>query len=143
VNDVNVNEHFKSGEDLLKRGKQDEALRVFQGIYDYARDTLLLLKVVKAGYDKALSDAGIDQNRKEELYLKLQRITSLTVRYTGLKSESAYLMGVTYRNKGNGEQARKYLLETCQTAPFSLEPASTWMQAKDLLLTLSNLEGEF
>jgi len=143
VNDINVSDHFRSGEELLKKGKRDEALRIFQGIYDYTRDTLLLLRVVKIGYDKALSGGDIDQNVKEELYLKLQKITSLTVRYTELKGESAYRIGLIYRAKGNSEQARKYLLETCQAVPFSLDPASTWMKSKDVLLAISNLEGEF
>jgi tetratricopeptide (TPR) repeat protein len=143
VNDVNIDEYFKLGEDQLKKGRQDNALRIFQGIYDYSRDTLALLKVAKSGYDKALAGSNIDQNQKEELYLKLQRIASLSTRYTELKGESAYRIGLVYRAKGNNEQARKYLLETCQTAPFSLDPTSTWMKAKDMLLSLSHLEGEF
>jgi tetratricopeptide (TPR) repeat protein len=143
VNDVNVDDHFKAGEDLLKKGKQDQALRLFLGVYDYSRDILTLLKCVKAGYEKALAGSGIDQEQKEELLLKVQRIASLNSRYTGFKGEAAYRIGVVYRAKGNSEQARKYLLETCQTSPFSLDPASTWMKAKEMLLSLSNLEGEF
>ncbi len=143
VNDVNVDEHFKAGEDLLKKGKQDEALKLFLAVYEYSRDTLALLKCVKGGYDKALSGSGIDQNQKEEIYLKLQRIASLNSRYAGLRGEAAYRMGLVYRAKGNNELARKYLLDTCQTSPFSLDPASTWMRAKEMLLSLSNLEGEF
>lgn len=144
VNDVNVGDHYKLGDELLKKGKHDDALKTFQGIYNYARDVLSLMKCVKSGYDNALAQSsGIDQNTKEELYLKLQKISSLTGRYAGLKSESAYRIGLIYRNKGNAEQARKYLLEVCQTAPFSLDTASTWMKAKDALLSLSHLEGEF
>ena len=143
VNDVNVDEYFNAGEDSLKKGRQDDALKLFLAVYEYSRDTLALLKCVKGGYDKALSGLGIDQNQKEEVYLKLQRIASLNSRYAGLKGEAAYRMGLVYRAKGNNEQARKYLLETCQTSPFSLDPASTWMRAKEMLLTLSNLEGEF
>jgi tetratricopeptide (TPR) repeat protein len=143
VNDVNVGDLFKAGEEHLKKGKRDDALKTFLGIYEYARDTLVLLKCVKGGYEKALPTLATDQNEKEELYLKLQRITSLTTRYIELKGESAYRIGLVYRLKGNAEQARKYLLETCQTSPFSLDPDSTWMKAKELLLSLSNLEGEF
>jgi hypothetical protein len=143
VNDVNVDDFFKAGEEYLKKGKRDDALKTFLGIYEYSKDVLLLLKCVKGGYDKALPTLGTDQNEKEELYLKLQRITSLTTRYTMLKGESAYRIGLVYRLKGNAEQSRKYLLETCQTSPFSLDPESTWMKAKESLLSLSNLEGEF
>jgi hypothetical protein len=143
VNDVTVGSQFESGDHLLKKEKYDDALRVFQAIYDYTRDVLLLLKSVKGGYEKAISGNGLDQGKKEDLYLKLQRIVSLTGRYTELKSESAYRIGIIQKSKGNSEQARKYLLETCQTAPFSFDPASTWMKAKNILLSLSNLEGEF
>jgi hypothetical protein len=143
INDVNLGTQFEAGEGFLKRGKPDEALRVFQAIYNYTRDTLSLLKCVKGAYEKALSGTGIDQAKKEDLFLKLERVASLTVRYADLKGESAYRIGEIYKGKGNSEQARKYLLETCQTVNFSLEPQSTWMKAKNLLLTLSNLEGEF
>jgi hypothetical protein len=144
VNDVNVDDLFKSGEESLKKGRQDDALRTFQGVYVYAKDVLALMKCVKGGYDKALAQSeGVDQNTREELYLKLQKISSLTGRYTELKNESAYRIGAIYRAKGNAEQARKYLLEVCQTAPFSLDPGSTWMKSKEILLGLSHLEGEF
>jgi hypothetical protein len=143
VNDVTIGAQFESGDNLLKKERYDEALRVFQAIYDYTRDVLQLLKSVKGGYEKALSGNGLDQNKKEDLFLKLQRITSLNNRYTELKAESAFRIGVIQKTKGNSEQARKYFLETCQTAPFSLDPSSTWMKAKNALLTLSNLEGEF
>lgn len=140
---MTVNTQFEAGDNLLKKERADDALRIFQAIYDYSRDVLLLLKSVKGGYEKAISGTGIDQTKKEDLYLKLQRITSLTGRYTELKSESAFRIGMIYKTKGNSEQARKFLLETCQIAPFSLDPASTWMKSKNALLSLSSLEGEF
>ncbi len=143
VNDANVAGFFKTGEELSAKGKQDEALRNFQAVHDYARDNLALLKCVKGAYDKALTGTSLDQNQKEDLYLKLQRITSLTLRYSGLRGEAAYRIGLVYRAKGDAGQARKYLLDACQTAPFSLDPASTWMKSKELLLSLANLEGEF
>ncbi len=143
VNDSNVVDYFKSGEDLLKKGRNDEALRAFQGVYDYTKDNLTLLKCVKTAYDKAYNGQGLDQNQREDLYVKLQRIGALTAQYSGLKTESAFRIGLIYKTKGNPEQARKYLLEACQTAPFSLDPASVWMKAKNLLLTISGLEGEF
>jgi hypothetical protein len=143
VNDVTVSAQFETGDSLLKKEKFDEALKVFQAIYDYTRDVLLLLKSVKGGYEKAIAGNGLDQNKKEDLFLKLQRITSLNNKYTELKAESAFRIGIIQKAKRNSEQARKYLLETCQTAPFSLDPSSTWIKAKNALLTLSNLEGEF
>jgi tetratricopeptide (TPR) repeat protein len=143
INDANVLDQFKAAEDQSKRGKTDDALRVFQGIYDYTRDALALMKCVKGAYDKAVSGQNLEQDQREDLYLKLQRIAALTAQYGRLKGESAYQIGAIYAKKGNAEQARKYLLETCQTAPFSLDPASPWMRSKNLLLGLSSLEGEF
>jgi hypothetical protein len=52
-------------------------------------------------------------------------------------------VGAAYAKRGDAEQARKYLLEVCQTAPFSLNPKSTWLKSKNLLLALFQLEGEF
>jgi tetratricopeptide (TPR) repeat protein len=144
VNDVNVGDHFRSGEELVKKGKHDDALKVFRAVYDYAEDVLALMTCVKSGYDSALAQSSeIDQNTKEDLFLKLRKISSLAERYTGLKGESAYRMAVIYQAKGRAGQARKYFLEVCQTAPFSLDPESTWMKAKEALLSLSHLEGEF
>ena len=143
VNDVNLNTQFETAESFLKKGKPDEALRLFQAVYSYTRDTLALLKSVKGAYEKALSGATLEQAKKEDLFLKLERVSSLTVRYTDIKGEAAYHLGEIYKAKGNPEQARKYLLEACQTVNFSLDSSSTWMKAKNLLLVLSNLEGEF
>ena len=143
INDANIEEQFKAAQDLAKRGKADEALRVFQGIYDYTRDALALVKCVNAAYDKGASGQALDQSQKEDLYLKLERIKELTSRYTMLKAESAFQVGAIHAKKGNGELAKKYLLEVCQTAPFSLAPSSIWMRSKNLLLGLFGLEGEF
>jgi hypothetical protein len=143
VSDANVQDQFKAAEDLAKKGKTDEALKIFHGVYDYTRDALTLMKCVKTSYDKAVAGQNIEQNQREDLYLKLQRISVLTAQYGRIKGESAYQLGAAYAKKGNGEQARKFLIEACQTVPFSLDPASTWMRSKNLLLSVSNLEGEF
>ncbi len=143
INDANLADYFRSAEDLLKKGKADEAQKVFQGIYDYTRDGLALMKCVKAAYEKALSGQNLEQNQREDLYLKLQTIGTFTTQYSKIKGDAAFQMGVIYMRKGNPEQARKYLLDVCQNMPFSLDPASPWMKSKNLLLTLSNLEGEF
>ncbi len=143
INDINVQDYFRTAEDQLKKGKVDEADKVFQAIYDYTRDGLTLMKCVKAAYEKALAGQGVEQSQREDLYLKLQRINTLSALYAKIKGDSAYQIGVISAKKGNAERARKYLLEVCQSAPFSLDPASPWMKSKNLLLTLSNLEGEF
>jgi tetratricopeptide (TPR) repeat protein len=143
VNDSNVQDYYRSGEEQLKKGRLDEAQRAFQGVHSYTREALLLLQYVKGPYEKALKDGGINQNQKEELYLKLQRMAGLSTRYTALKGESAYNIGTILAKKGDSEQARKYLLDACETVPFSLNPTSTWMKSKNLLLSLFRLEGEF
>ncbi|MGD0229943.1 MAG: hypothetical protein ABSC19_06225 [Syntrophorhabdales bacterium] len=143
VNDVNLNDYFKAGEEDLKKGRADQAVRIFQAIHSYTGESLELLTCVGEAYEKALKEANLDQNQREDLYLKTQRMTALTTRYTKLKADSAYYLGLAYARKGDSAQARKYLLETCRTVPFSLDPASVWMKSKNLLLSISNLDGEF
>ncbi len=143
VNDSNVIEHYRTGEDQLKKGRLDEAYRNFQGVYAYTRDALLVIQQVKVPYEKALNDPEISQDQKEDLYLKLQRMAGLANRYTGLKGESAYYLGFILSKKGDTEQARKYLIDACQSVPFSLKSTSTWAKSKNLLLSLFHLEGEF
>jgi len=117
IKDANVEDQFKAAEAQSRRGKTDDALRVFQGIYDYTRDALALMKCVKGAYDKAVSGQNLDQNQREDLYVKLQRMAELAAQYGRLKGESAYQMGAIYVKKGNVEQARKYLPKS--TAPLS------------------------
>jgi tetratricopeptide (TPR) repeat protein len=143
VNDVTLQDHFKAGEEHLKKGRLDDALRSFQGVYAYTRDALLLVQCVRGPYEKALNDPALNQNQKEDLYVKVQRVNSLATRYAGLKTDSAYNVGLVLSKKGEFEQARKYLLEACQSAPFSLNSTSTWQKSKNLLLALFHLEGEF
>lgn len=143
VNDVNLQEYFKAGRDELKKGRADEALRAFQAVHAYTGDNLQFMKCTRDAYEKALSDPNLAQSQREDLFLKLQRIGTLSTRYGRLKGESAYLMGAAYSKQGDAAQARKYLLEACQSLPFSLDPASLWMRSKALFLSLSNLDGEF
>lgn len=143
VNDLNLLDSFKAGEDQLKKGRTDDALRVFRAIYSYTGDSLKLMTCVREAYEKAQNDPNLAQNQKETLYLRLQRISGLAASYAKLKGESAYDLGLAYSKKGDAAQARGYLLEACRTAPFSLDPASLWMKSKDLLLSISNLDGEF
>ncbi len=143
VTDVNLLDYWKSGEEQLKKGRTDDAVRSFLAVHSFCRDNLLLIKCVREAYEKALGDANLKQSQREDLYLKQQRISSLTARYQRFKGESAYNVGLAYKKRGDAEQARKYLIEACQTVPFSLDPASTWMKSKNLLLAISGLEGEF
>ena len=143
MNDLNLQDYFKAGEDQLKKGRTDEALRIFQAVYRYTDDNLKFMACVGEAYEKARNDPNLAQNQKETLYLKLQRIAGLAARYTKLKGESAYNLGLAYSKKGDAAQARGYLLEACRTVPFSLDPASLWMKSKDLFLSISNLDGEF
>ncbi len=90
VDDSNILDYYKTGEDQVKKGRLDEAYRSFQGVYGYTRDALVLMQQVKGPYEKALNDPAVNQDQREDLYLKLQRMGALTTRYTGLKGESAY-----------------------------------------------------
>jgi hypothetical protein len=143
INGINLQERLELARERLKKEQPQEALPIFQDIYNFTRDTLTFTKCVKAGYEKALNDPGLKQNLKEDVYIKLQRLNSIQTRYSAIKNEAAYNIGSIYEKKGATEQARKYLLEACQTAPSSLDPSSIWMKAKNLLLDLSGLEGEF
>jgi len=144
INDANIQVVFKTGEELFRQGKTDESLRTFFGIYRYSKDMLTFLEVVQPNYEKLLNEnPSLTQEQKEELYIKQNRVRDLTSKYLSLRIESAYYVGAVYAKRGDTEQARKYLLEVCQAAPFSLKPKSTWMKSKNLLLTLFQLEGEF
>jgi tetratricopeptide (TPR) repeat protein len=143
VNDLNLQDYVKAGEDQLKKGRTDDALRTFDAIYRYTDDNLKFIACVGEAYEKARTDPDMAQNQKETLYLKLQRIARLTIRYTRLKGESAYDLGLIYSKKGDATRARGYFLDACRTVPFSLDPDSLWMKSKDRLLKISNLDGEF
>lgn len=101
------------------------------------------MECIKNAYTKLGNDAALQQSVNEELFIKLQRIESLTPRYVRYRAESACYIGSIYAKRGEYEQARKYLLEVCQTAPASLDPASLWMKSKNLLLETLYLQGEF
>ena len=144
ISDVNIQDVFKTGEELLKKEKTGESLRIFLGIYKYSKDMLSFLGVVGPSYEKVLSEnPSLSQEEKEALYIKQNVVRDLTSKYSSLRIESAYYVGAAYAKMGDIEQARKFLLEVCQTAPFSLNPKSTWMKSKNLLLALFQLEGEF
>ncbi len=144
INDTTIQAVFKNGEELFKQGKTEESLRLFLGIYRYSKDMLTFLEIVRPNYEKLLEqNPSMTQDEREELYIKQKRVRDLNAKYTSLRVESAYYVGACYAKRGDTEQARKYLLEVCQAAPFSINPKSTWSKSKNLLLALFQLEGEF
>ena len=143
VTDANLQDRFESGIVHLKKGQPREALSAFNAVYHYVNDNLAVMKCIKDYYEKDLDSKGLKQTQKEDIYTKLQRLNTLSGQYTTVKMESAYYLGAIFAKREDGEQARRYLLEVCQSAPFSLEPNSLWMKSKNLLLSLSDLDGEF
>lgn len=138
-----IGAQFHDAEARLKKGATVEALRLFQGVYDQAKTGIAAMECIKDAYTKLGNDAALQQSVNEELFIKLQRIESLKPRYVRYRAESAYHIGSIYAKRGDYEQARKYLLEVCQTTPPSPDPASLWMKSKDLLLETLYLKGEF
>ncbi len=106
----------------MKKGRTDEALRIFQAVYRYTDDNLKFIACVGEAYEKARNDPNLAQDQKETLYLKLQRIAGLTTRYTRVKGESAYNLGLVYSKKGDTAQAREYLIDACRTATLLARP---------------------
>jgi hypothetical protein len=141
--DRDIASQFHDGEERLKRGGAGEALRLFLDVYDQAKTGMGAMDCVKNAYAKLGSDVELEHSIQEELFLKLQRIASLEPQYMRYRVEAAYYIGFIYAKRGDAEQARKYLLEVCQTAPVSLDPGSVWMKAKTLLLETLYLQGEF
>lgn len=134
---------FHEAEARLKKGAATEALKLFQNVYDQAKTGVAAMECVKSAYGKLGNDAALEQGVNEELFIKLQRIASLEPQFARYRAESAYHIGSIYARRGDYEQARKYLLEVCRTAPPSLDPASLWMKSKNLLLETLYLQGEF
>lgn len=143
ITDSNLQQSFKKAEELLKKGDAEGSLRVFTKIYDYTNEVLIAVKFIQSQYDKVVNDPAANQNEKEDLLIKLKRIKQLTPKYTGMKITSAYNIGYIYARAGDSENARKYLSEVLEAAPFSTRQDSTWMKTKTLLLRLYGLEGEF
>jgi hypothetical protein len=143
LNDSNVQGYLDRADDLLRKGSFDTALKIYLKIDEFSEEVLQTLRLVKANYEKVLHEPSLKQNDKEQVVIKLRSIDRLTVKYSGFKETSVYVIGYISAKKGDTERARKYLLEVLQTAPFSTDHDSRWMKAKTLLLSLYNLEGEF
>ncbi|MDD3844839.1 MAG: hypothetical protein PHC90_00615 [Syntrophorhabdaceae bacterium] len=143
INDANLNASQKRVEELLKKNEYVTSLRTSLKIYDYTKEVLATVKVIKGHYEKAVNDPAVATKDKERLYLKLKGLDQLIPRYTTAYETSLYSLGYIYARRNEPERARKYLTEYLQTTPFSTSRDSKWMKAKTLLLELYSLEGEF
>ena len=63
-------------------------------MHSYAVDNLQLLTCAGAAYEKASGDPDSTQDKKETLYLKQQRVSSLVARYKKVEGDSAYDLGL-------------------------------------------------
>jgi tetratricopeptide (TPR) repeat protein len=143
VNDANLQAHQKRVEELVKKGDFDNSLKIMQKIYNYTKEVLSTVRVIKEQYEKAVNDPSVPQKDKEDLFIKLTGLNQLIPRYTTLYEASTFNLGYIYAKLGETEKARKYLVEFLQMTPYSSGRDSQWMKAKTLLLELYSLEGEF
>ena len=139
----NIQASFGKAEEYLKKGDNESSLRTFIKIYDYTKEVLTTIGIVKKHYEVLLNDSAIGQNEKEDIFIKLNRIKQLTPKYTNIKITSAYNIGYIYTKKGDSEKARTFLSEVLEATPFSTKQNSLWMKSKTLLLEAYGLEGEF
>ena len=121
----------------------DKAQKLYEKTYGYAADVLAVATLFEKQYDKAMKESSLSQGDKENIYLKLKRVAQLSQRYKEIKLSASYGLGYLYAKKGDGEKAKKYLMETIESSPVSLDPQSAWMKSRKLLLELYELEGEF
>lgn len=138
-----VQASFTKAEELLKKGDSENSLRIFIKVYDYTKDALETMNFIQKQYEGIIKDPAIDQNEKEDIFIKLNRMKQLTPKYSSIKTATAYNMGHIYTKKGDSDKARKYLSEVLETTPFSTKQSSLWMKSKTLLLEVYGLEGEF
>ncbi len=143
INDANLQANQKRVDELLKKNEHDTSLRISLKIHDYTKEVLTTVKFIKSQYEKAVNDPAVPVKDKEQLYLKLKGLDQLIPKYTPIYENSLYNLGYIYSKRGESERARKYLSEYLQTTPFSAKRDSKWMKAKNLLLELYSLEGEF
>jgi tetratricopeptide (TPR) repeat protein len=139
----NVQTSLGKAEELLKKGDNDNSLRIFIKTYDYTKEALTTMNFVQKHYEMVIKDPATDQNEREDIFIKLNRIKQLTPKYNNIKIASAYNIGYIYTKKGDSEKARKYLSEVLEATPFSAKQGSLWMKSKTLLLEVYGLEGEF
>jgi tetratricopeptide (TPR) repeat protein len=143
INDANLQAHQKRVEELVKKGDFDNSQKIMQKIYNYTKEVLSTVRVIKEQYEKAVNDPSVPQKDKEDLFIKLTGLNQLIPRYTTLYEASTFNLGYIYAKLEETEKARKYLVEFLQMTPYSNGRDSQWMKAKTLLLELYSLEGEF
>jgi tetratricopeptide (TPR) repeat protein len=143
LNDSTVQAFLGKAEEQMKKGSYDSAGKILVRVYDYTKDVLITVKLFQGQYEKVLNEASTPLPEKEAILIKLKRMEQLRERYAGLKERSSFDLGYVYAKYGDGDKARKYLLEVLETAPFSTHKESLWMKSKAILLGLYNLEGEF
>jgi len=143
ITDSNIQASLGKAEEHLKKGDDENSLRIFIKIYDYAKEVLTTIGLVQKQYEMLLDNSATGQNEKEDIFIKLNRIKQLTPKYNSIKITSAYNIGYIFTKKGDSEKARKFLSEVLESTPFSIKQSSLWMKSKTLLLDLYGLEGEF
>jgi len=139
----NIQSSFGKAEELFKKGDSENSLKIFIRIYDYTKEALATINFVQKQYEALIKEPATDQNEKEDIFIKLNRMKQLIPKYSGIKTASAYNIGYIYAKKGDSDKARKYLSEVLESTPFSTKQSSLWMKSKTLLLDLYGLEGEF
>lgn len=143
VNDANLLSFQKRAEDFFKKGEYTNSLSIALKIHEYAVDVLSATKAIKEQYEKAIGSPSISQNDKEDLIIKSKALEQLISRYSKVREISTFNLGYIYTKLGEKEKARKYLSEYLRMTPFSTSDDSQWMKAKNLLLEVYGLEGEF
>jgi tetratricopeptide (TPR) repeat protein len=138
-----VQASFAKAEELLKKGDSENSLRIFIKVYDYTKEALATIIFVQKQYETIIKDPATDQNEKEDIFIKLNRMKQLVPKYSSIKTATAYNMGYIYAKRGESDKARKYLSEVLEATPFSTKQSSLWMKSKTLLLEVYGLEGEF
>jgi hypothetical protein len=143
INDANLLTHQKRIEELVKKGDFDNSLKIMLKMYNYTKEVLSTVRIIKEQYEKTVNDPSVPQKDKEDLFIKLTGLNQLIPRYTALYEASTFNLGYIYVKLGETEKARKYLVEFLQMTQYSSGRDSQWMKAKTLLLELYSLEGEF
>jgi hypothetical protein len=143
VSDSTLQANMAKAADLMKKGNQDDALRMYSKVNGFSKEVLATVKVVRKQYERLVNDPTTEQGLREDMFIKLKRIDELLGRYTTVRDTSSYYIGYLYAQKGDQEKARQYLAEVLGSSPFATERDSLWMKSKTLLLGLYDLEGEF
>jgi tetratricopeptide (TPR) repeat protein len=143
ISDANIQSSLKKAQDSLKAKDMEGALKLFLKIYDYSKDVLPAVKMIQSKYEKNGASSTLSMSEREEIVIRQKRVNQLASKYQNIQEATTYSLGYIYLKKGDGEKAKKFLLEAMETSPFSMKPDSVWARSKALLSELYNLEGEF